>query len=385
MAPGIASATPAIASKARDSATAVAHGTMTAMDDQDHPQQSPDWHAGRSPVRMTAGLAAIPAGALAGCTVGPGVWWFKALYFDAARATAFAATLAVLVSGSLLLVAAVPSGRWQARVLAAVPALWGAAAGVWIGYLVWGPFTGTLLVMLSILVAGGGAELWVWWWQHGRACTGRVAAATAVLLLLIPFCGGWWLWHMSAHLGTAGEDDPAKAVKVFFGDLGAVDRHLASDVGRLVCHDDASGRAQTRAFLDSWAEFYRTMAPGVSVSVLWIGDRPTVDGDRATVRGGLTTNFGYSNGTWSESTSRLTLRLHHEDGWRVCGFPGLHIDPSGSSVTPSPAPSPPTASPSPSDDGGLVNGAPSAMQRCGPSDPYRRIAPSLGWYTCPPK
>jgi hypothetical protein len=321
--------------------------------------------------------------------VGPTAWWFARKHFDLPRAAGLALTAAVLVSGTLLAFASARPGPWRPRIVAAVPAVWCAAIGTWIGIAWWGRFTGVLLVVLAVLVVGGGGQLWVWWWQHGRVRTMRVAAASVALLLAVPFAGAWWLWHMSAHLGTAGEPTPTKAADALFAELAAdpIHNRIGSDAGRLVCQDDQAGRRQTRAYLESWARFYRSLKPGYSVSTIWLGKPPRVTGDEATLRGTLMLTYLYPNNLTAQDHSDMTVRLVHEDGWRVCGFPGLHI-PAADSSSPSPSPtgSPsgsPTrsasTSPSPT-DGGLVGGAPSAMQRCGPDDPYRHT----GWYTCPP-
>lgn len=140
----------------------------------------------QAPRRVTAGIAALPAAALAACAFGPAVWWFRRRYFDIPRAAGFAVTLAALVGGSLLLVAVLPAGRWRRQILAALPGVWVAVLGIWLGYVWLGPAATWLLVGIGLVVVAGGAELWVWWAEHGRRRIVLPIAASAVLLLLVP-------------------------------------------------------------------------------------------------------------------------------------------------------------------------------------------------------
>jgi hypothetical protein len=90
-------------------------------------------HVWWSPVRLLAVGAGLPAALMVGAVVGVALWWFEALYFDAARAACAALTLALLLWGSLTVLVVGPPGRWRARVWAAAPAVWAVAVGIWVG------------------------------------------------------------------------------------------------------------------------------------------------------------------------------------------------------------------------------------------------------------
>ncbi|MEV0842724.1 hypothetical protein AB0I55_24685 [Actinocatenispora sera] len=328
-------------------------------------------------------MAALPAAALAAGVSGPVLWWFDRRYFDAPRAAGFAATLAVLVGGSLLLLAVLPRGRWRGRSLAALPGVWVAALGAWCGVVWLGTAAAWLLIGIGLAVVAGGAEIWLWWWGHGRRRPLIPVAATAVLLALIPAAFVYWVWHQSAHFGTAGEPDPKAAVDAFMGDLAPVVGTVQPDIDRVICHDDPRGRRVVARFVADWRASFKSHP----VNVTWVLDRPTIHGDTATVRGAVMMNVPATDGsavTFTMPKTRWTFRLAHEDGWRVCGLTVPNWSPTGS-ASPSPAPEPSTrpASPSPSkssdDDDDIPGGAPSDMQKCGPNDPYK----NLGWYDCP--
>lgn len=321
--------------------------------------------------------------------VGPSVWWFRHRYFDMGRAVGLAVTVAVLVAGALLLVAVVPSGRWRGRVLVAVPGVWFAALGAWLGVVWLGSAAAWLLVALGLVVVGGSAELWLWWWGNPRRRIVPTTAGTLVLLALVPTAFVYWVWHQSAHLGTAGEPDPKAATVAFMADLAPAVGTVDADIDRLICRDDPSGRRDVREFVAAW----RKSTSAHHIHVTWLPDRPAVAGDKALVPGTVMMDVPATDGsatTYTMPKTRWTLRLAREDGWRVCGLRVPGWSPSAGSPSPTPSLHPssestpggsasPSDEPSPTDDDAIPGGAPSDMQKCGPDDPYK----GLGWYDCP--
>ena len=184
---------------------------------------------------------------------------FRVLY-SPGRALGFGLTLAGMVAVSMLLRAGLPAGRTRRHVLAGLPGLWVAVVGGgWLARLYLGGLGGWLVAGLGLVVVAGIPQLGVWWATHGRRHTVRLAAAGGALLVLVPVAAGYWVWNMSAHLGTAGEPDPKAAVATWFRamypGMGTPDK----DVERLVCSAPAAGRADMLDFQRQWTAYERRL------------------------------------------------------------------------------------------------------------------------------
>ncbi|WP_345710048.1 hypothetical protein [Actinocatenispora rupis] len=293
--------------------------------------------------------------------------------------------------------ALVPSGRWRRRVLAAVPGVWAATLGYWLGFVWLGPVASWLLVGVGLVVVAGGAELWLWWADNRRGRLVPVLVGSVVLVALVPTAFVYWVWHQSAHLGTAGEPTPVAATSTWMDALapGGSDS-VSPEIYRVSCTEDKAARRRLDGFIRLWkSQHERMRKANTSVTMTWLPDRARVHGDTATVPGTmmmslLTQSADGSPVTLDEPETRWTFTVVREDGWRVCGLtaPGWPAK-SDSSASPSPTPAPPSspdpadvdadASPSPTDDDEIPGGAPSDMQKCGPRDPYK----DMGWYDCP--
>jgi hypothetical protein len=358
-------------------------------------------------------VAAVPLAIIVALIFTGGLWWFYHALFPLERAAScgvsfgFATLLTVAVPKTL------PKGLIRKNVVAAITGLWAALLVGWFVAMWTNPKDGSIYPQnhwwLAFALAAFGTFAGVpairaWRPRLGKINGRLLSASTLVVVLLLPGTAFYWLWNQSAHFGTAGEASPVDAANAFMDDaiiLGQVGP--GSDIGRLMC-DDPHARHVMNAYINSWRPWMKKHAWQTTTDFLGAHVISRQGAGAAKVRGQFSMSTASTDGSGLSFTTEPTpitfTTVKSWDGWRACGMtiPGWNPDapntteepsPQAShstppSDTPSPAPAPSSPTPSPSDDDNGVITPPTSMLQCGPDDPYRDIAPSLGWYTCPP-